>query len=42
MHITPDIAAALTMLWQGMVGIFAVIGVIALIVYVLGKIANSN
>lgn len=33
---------AITMLWQGMAGIFAVIGVIALIVYALGHLANRS
>lgn len=33
---------AITILWQGMAGIFAVIGIIALIVYTLGRLANRS
>lgn len=42
MELSPDIITALDMMWKGMLGIFAVIGIIALIVYFLGKIANQQ
>ncbi len=35
-----DLVMALNMLWQGMIGIFAVMIIIALIVYILSKITN--
>lgn len=36
------VSQAVTMLWQGMAGIFAVIGAIALLVYVLGKLRRRG
>ncbi len=34
---TGNLASALTMMWQGMLGLFVVMIIIALIVYFLGK-----
>ena len=32
-----DLAMALAMMWQGMLGIFVVIGILALVVYFLAR-----
>lgn len=37
----PDLIAAITILWQGMLGIFCVLGFIAILVHLLTKITQS-
>jgi len=41
-EILENLTAALNMMWQGMLGIFVVIGLIALIVYLMSKIGNKG
>lgn len=38
----PSISAALALLWQGMAGIFTVLGVIALLVWGLARLDNKK
>ena len=41
-EILENIAAAAQMLWQGMLGVFVVLGIIALLVYLLGRITGRQ
>jgi hypothetical protein len=41
-EVLENLTTALNMMWQGMLGIFVVIGLIALIVYFMSKIGSKG
>ncbi len=38
---SPNVLQAIDIMWMGMVGIFVVIGILALVVYLLAKFGNK-
>ena len=38
---SPNVLKAIDIMWMGMIGIFVVIGILALVVYLLAKFGNK-